>query len=134
MKWKQRKIKGTPYTEWPWTFWVVSCFLQLPAKPNPGKKVFKLKRNSGYWSVYWHLCPFRFYVQEQEGICLKVACIKQLALDICSEIIAILFPQFLFLLENKTGVKNDGKRAATVIGCDVNKPFWSSLHYKKKEE
>ena len=64
-------------------------------------------------------------------MCSRAACIQGLTRDIGNEIPAI--PQLLFPLKDHIDVKNNDKRAATVIGCDYNKPVESSLLFKKVE-
>ena len=54
-------------------------------------------------------------------------------MDISGEIPAILSPQLLFLLKDYIEFNNNGKREAIVIGCDVNNPVKSSLHYEKEK-
>ena len=55
---------------------------------------------------------------------------KDLPLGMGSEITVILLLQLMFLLKDYMDFLNHGERAATVIGCDVNKPFKSYLYDK----
>ena len=61
----------------------------------------------------------------------RIACIQGLIWDIRSEIPTIICPQLLFPLKYYINVKNNGKRATTMIGCDVSNSVNSSLHYEK---